>query len=63
MGTIYELILVSFFGSSDPLFLVPRFGFGLALGFSGRGLVEDFCGSMLGSHRPRTSKGRFLSSY
>ena len=63
MGTIYELILGSFFGPSVPLFWVPRFGFGLAPGFSGRDLVEDFYGSMLGSHRPRTSKGKPLSSY
>ena len=44
MGTIYELILGSFFGPSVPLFWVPRFGFGLAPGFSGRDLVEDFYG-------------------
>ena len=42
MGMIYELILVSFVGPSVRLFWVPRFGFGLALGFSDKDILGDF---------------------
>ena len=42
MGTIYVLVLGTFFGPAVQFFWVPRCGFGLALGFSDRDLVAEF---------------------
>ena len=42
MGTIYVLVLGTFFGLAVRFFWVPRCGFGLALGFSDRDLVAEF---------------------